>query len=316
MKKSHKLAALLITGTLLFGCSAVKKKKQNTQPVAETKKETEKKEDTNKKEIEKQKQENNPSLENKKQDDTKKTEQKKSASKKIQPVNNTAKKEEKKTETESKKQITPNNKVICIDPGHQAKGNLEKEPIGPGAKEYKAKVTYGATGNYTHKTESQLNLEVGLKLKSVLESRGYKVVMVRTSQNVNISNKERADIANNAHAGAFIRLHADSSTNHNTHGATGLAPKNNNPYLAGSVISGSQRLTRNVLNSMCKRTGAKNRGISYVNNMSGINWCKVPVALIEMGFMSNKTEDYLMSDSNYQYKIANGIADGIDAFLK
>ena len=54
MKKSHKLAALLITGTLLFGCSAVKKNKQNTQPVAETKKETEKKEDTNKKETEKQ----------------------------------------------------------------------------------------------------------------------------------------------------------------------------------------------------------------------------------------------------------------------
>ena len=314
MKKSHKLAALLITGTLLFGCSSVKKNKQDNQPVAETEKETEKKEDSRKEDTKKQEQEN-ISPEKKKQENIKKTEQKKSASKKTQPINNT-KKEKKKTENTPKNKIIPNNKVVCIDPGHQAKGNLEKEPIGPGAKEYKAKVTYGATGNYTHKTESQLNLEVGLKLKSVLESRGYKVVMVRTSQNVNISNKERADIANNAHAGAFIRLHADSSTNHNTHGATGLAPKNNNPYLTSSVISGSQRLTRNVLNSMCKRTGAKNRGISYVNNMSGINWCKVPVALIEMGFMSNKTEDYLLSDSTYQYKIANGIADGIDAFLK
>ena len=314
MKKSHKLAALLITGTLLFGCSSVKKNKQDNQPVAETEKETEKKEDSRKEDTKKQEQEN-ISPEKKKQEDIKKTEQKKSASKKTQPINNT-KKEKKKTENTPKNKIIPNNKVVCIDPGHQAKGNIEKERIGPGAKEYKAKVTYGATGNYTHKTESQLNLEVGLKLKSVLESRGYKVVMVRTSQNVNISNKERADIANNAHAGAFIRLHADSSTNHNTHGATGLAPKNNNPYLTSSVISGSQRLTRNVLNSMCKRTGAKNRGISYVNNMSGINWCKVPVALIEMGFMSNKTEDYLLSDSTYQYKIANGIADGIDAFLK
>lgn len=314
MKKSHKLAALLITGTLLFGCSAVKKNKQNTQPVAETKKETEKKEDSRKEDTKKQEQEN-ISPEKKKQENIKKTEQKKTISQKTQPINNT-KKEKKKTENTPKNKIIPNNKVVCIDPGHQAKGNLSKEPIGPGAKEYKAKVTYGATGKYTHKTESQLNLEVGLKLKKILESRGYKVVMVRTSQNVNISNKERADIANNAHAGAFIRLHADSSTNSDTHGATGLAPKNNNPYLAGSVISGSQRLTRNVLNSMCKRTGAKNRGISYVNNMSGINWCKVPVALIEMGFMSNKTEDYLLSDSTYQYKIANGIADGIDAFLK
>lgn len=314
MKKSHKLAALLITGTLLFGCSSVKKNKQDNQPVAETKKETEKKEDSRKEDTKKQEQEN-ISPEKKKQEDIKKTEQKKTISQKTQPINNT-KKEKKKTENTPKNKIIPNNKVVCIDPGHQAKGNLAKEPIGPGAKEYKAKVTYGATGKYTHKTESQLNLEVGLKLKKILESRGYKVVMVRTSQNVNISNKERADIANNAHAGAFIRLHADSSTNSDTHGATGLAPKNNNPYLTSSVISGSQRLTRNVLNSMCKRTGAKNRGISYVNNMSGINWCKVPVALIEMGFMSNKTEDYLLSDSTYQYKIANGIADGIDAFLK
>ncbi|WP_281677110.1 N-acetylmuramoyl-L-alanine amidase, partial [Eggerthia catenaformis] len=249
MKKSHKLAALLITGTLLFGCSSVKKNKQDNQPVAETKKETEKKEDSRKEDPKKQEQENT-SPEKKKQEDIKKTEQKKTISQKTQPINNT-KKEKKKTENTSKNKIIPNNKVVCIDPGHQAKGNLAKEPIGPGAKEYKAKVTYGATGNYTHKTESQLNLEVGLKLKSVLESRGYKVVMVRTSQNVNISNKERADIANNAHAGAFIRLHADSSTNHNTHGATGLAPKNNNPYLTSSVISGSQRLTRNVLNSMC-----------------------------------------------------------------
>ena len=115
MKKSHKLAALLITGTLLFGCSAVKKNKQNTQPVAETKKETEKKEDSRKEDTKKQEQEN-ISPEKKKQENIKKTEQKKTISQKTQPINNT-KKEKKKTENTPKNKIIPNNIItlfVCL----------------------------------------------------------------------------------------------------------------------------------------------------------------------------------------------------------
>lgn len=99
--------------------------------------------------------------------------------------------------------IVGNSRLIVIDAGHQRYGNNEQEPIGPGSNETKAKVTSGATGIVTGKLESLINLEVAFKLKEKLEVSGYQVIMVRTSQDVNTSNSERAKIANENNAGAF-----------------------------------------------------------------------------------------------------------------
>ncbi len=204
--------------------------------------------------------------------------------------------------------------LIAIDAGHQGRGNSEKEPIGPGATQMKAKVAGGTSGIVTGIPEYQLTLDVSLKLKQLLEQRGYQVLMIRESHDVNISNAERAQMANNAGADAFIRIHADGIDNGSVHGMSALCQTSANPY-NGNLYSNSRKLSECVINSMAAETGARNRGIMETDSMSGINWAMIPVTIVEMGFMTNAEEDQKMQTEEYQQKLALGMANGIDAYF-
>lgn len=204
--------------------------------------------------------------------------------------------------------------VVAIDPGHQRKANSEKEPVGPGASEMKAKVTGGATGVSTGQTEYELNLQVALKLRDELVSRGYKVIMIRETHDVNLSNKERADIANESGAQAFVRIHANSADASSAKGALTMCPTAKNPYVAG-LHDKSLLLSQSILDQICASTGARNRGVTQTDTMSGINWSKIPVTIVEMGFLSNSEEDKSLADTSYQDKMVKGMADGLDLYF-
>ncbi|MBE5962442.1 MAG: N-acetylmuramoyl-L-alanine amidase [Lachnospiraceae bacterium] len=204
-------------------------------------------------------------------------------------------------------------KVIAIDAGHQLKGNSEKEPNGPGSTVMKAKVTSGATGVSSKVPEYVLTLEVSKKLKEVLLERGYEVVMIRETHEVNLSNSERAKIANEK-ADLFIRIHANGADDPNVSGALTIYPSKDNEYVA-YMSEACKKLSEAVVNGLCEATGAKNRGAVAMDNMSGINWCTIPVTIVEMGYLSSPAEDELMQQDAYQDKIAKGIADGIDAYV-
>jgi N-acetylmuramoyl-L-alanine amidase len=199
-----------------------------------------------------------------------------------------------------------------VEAGHQRKANLDLEPNAPGSMIMKAKVSAGTQGITTKKPEYQLTLEVALKLEQSLKSE-YDVIMIRRSNNVNISNSERAMICNKAHADLMLRLHGDGNDNHQIKGMTIFYPSANNKDTK-TISKPSLEFAKIISDQILIKTKAKSNGVKSRDDLTGFNWLKVPSILIEMGFMTNKKEDLLLSTSEYQDKIVSGIKNGLDAY--
>lgn len=209
-----------------------------------------------------------------------------------------------------------NKYTVIIDAGHQKKGNLSLETIGPHSKKRKYKVSGGARGHYSKIYESTINLQVAKQLKKVLVHKGYRVVMVRTSQYVDISNQKRAAIANRYLKNSiFIRIHCDDSNSSRMHGFSLQSPTAHNRFMGHKLAHKSIQLGKDIAKGYHAKTHLKYNGMYHRDDLTGTNYAKIPTALIELGFLSHYSDEKKLISPSFQKKAARGMTAGIDHYF-
>src|SRR5919106_2016672 len=205
--------------------------------------------------------------------------------------------------------------IVVIDPGHDLRANLETEPIGPGSSTRKIKDGGGTRGIVSGSTEAELNLRVALRLRPLLVRAGVRVVMTRTKNaGPSMGNIARARIANRARAGLFLRIHADGSTDPSSRGTHTLYPALRGGW-TDDVYDASKRAASTMQRELVRALGFPDRGLHERSDFTGFNWADVSVILVEMGFMTNRTDDRLLATAAYQRRAAVGLCRGTLRFL-
>ena len=153
--------------------------------------------------------------------------------------------------------------------------------------------------------ESDLNLQIAKKIESKLKSRGIDVKMSRSSD-IYYSLSERAEMANDYGADAFVSIHQNSAESTSANGIETYYNRNKEE---------EKPLSNDVQTQVINKTGATNRGVKNAE-FTVLVKSNMISALVECGFISNESEVKNLSDSDYQDKLATGIADGIENYLK
>lgn len=192
--------------------------------------------------------------------------------------------------------------LVCLDPGHgtDPRVGAQREPIAPGSTTLKIKDPGGARG------EADVVLAIAKRTRAELRARGYRVVMTRERDGYRGGNIARAQFCNRHGAALMLRIHADGSTDASRHGAATLYP----PGRPASV-----RAARIVQRELVRATGARDLGLVPRTDLTGFNWARVPVVLVETGFMTNAREGSRLRTPAYQARVARGLAAGVATFV-
>ena len=224
---------------------------------------------------------------------------------------------------------TNRRKIIVIDPGHGGKD--------PGA--------IGYSGVY----EKNITLAMGKELKAILDKKGYKVFLTRNTD-IFIPLRERVRIARRYNADLFMSIHADSARNRSAKGlsvytlsetasdkeAAALAERENKvDVVAGLNLLEHSKEVSDILINLAQRE-TMNRSSEFASFMvqemrrsvklranthrfAGFAVLKapdVPSVLLEMGYLSNRTEERLLKQRGYRHKLALSVSRAIDKYFE
>lgn len=212
-------------------------------------------------------------------------------------------------------------KVVGIDPGHNGRNYSNPTYINHLIWNGRERETCDTTGTETDGgyTEAQFNFNVAEYLAGDLRAYGAKVVLTRTSnEGVGPCVTERSQIINRAHANLAIDIHADGGPA-SGRGFTVLEPVADGPndrVIAASKSFGRVLLARyHVLTGMPVSTYDGTGGVSYRDNLAGLNLTTVPKVLIECANMRNATDAAMLIRSSFQRLAARAFAEAIASYL-
>ncbi|MFT4412759.1 SH3 domain-containing protein [Fredinandcohnia humi] len=174
-------------------------------------------------------------------------------------------------------------KTIVVDPGH---GGNDSGAV-------------GATGTF----EKEITLRTARIVFDKLSATGANVILTRNSDSY-ISLRSRVSISHYRNADAFISIHYDSTADRSARGITSYYYKNIDIPLASSIQA-----------EMIRNTGFKNRQ-HRLGNFQVIRENRNPSALLELGFLSNPTEEYTVNTNSFQENVSNGIFYGLAQYFK
>lgn len=192
-------------------------------------------------------------------------------------------------------------KVIVVDPGHAS--------VQPGGW-----LDPGAIGKKTGIKEKDINLSIALKLKSLLEQAGARVIMTHTGQ-TELSLADRAWLANSNNADIFVSIHSNYNQGNKVQGHTTYyyAPASD-PTLNAQRYS-RQKLANLVQRELVKAAGRNDMGVLQ-GSYAVLRETRVPSILVEAAFLSDPTEESLLGTDAFRQKVAAGIFNGIRAYFQ
>ena len=181
-------------------------------------------------------------------------------------------------------------KVIYIDPGH---GGTD-----PGAL-------------YNDLYEADLNLQISLKLEAELEKNGAIVYLTRYCDYdlavKNAINRKRSDLSrraniiNASNADIYLSIHLNSDISSTWQGAQAFY----------DTVNEKNEIIAKIMQEQFKMDLKTNREYKQINDHYLYQRVKIPGVLLEVGFISNPNERYLLKQDNYQEKIAVSIKNGL-----
>lgn len=223
----------------------------------------------------------------------------------------------------------PSKRVIVIDPGHGGKD-------------------LGASGKGI--TEKDITLQIAKILKEIIEKKGHYDVRLTRETDVFLTLGQRVSFARTAKADLFISLHADSHPRADTRGlsvytlskvasdseAEKLAIKENkadlldtvnlkaqSPEVANILIDLMKRETMNLSRHAAHHLIAKLRKRVLLlrtpirsADFAVLRTPELPGILVEMGYISNKQDEKLLTTPYHQVKLCEGILEGIDHYFE